>query len=151
MTHLERGDQMIGGTAKAPPSLAALSEAQQLLEMLGNEKTLRRRLEELKAHAALCRAAEGDADAAVAAAKLAKAESAQVLEEIAAAKAALEKAKQAHSARADALHTREQELNAREGELKPKWEALRREALALQGRASKMAASAVAFAKDLES
>ena len=46
------GNQMIGGTAKAPPSLAALSEARQLLEMLGNNRTHRKRLEKLEARVA---------------------------------------------------------------------------------------------------
>ena len=41
-------------------------------------------------------------------------------------------------------------LRSREDALKPKWEELRREALALQDRASEMASSAIAFARELD-
>ena len=42
---------MIGGTANAPPSLAALSEARQLLAMLEDQRSLGRQLEKLAAAA----------------------------------------------------------------------------------------------------
>lgn len=142
---------MSGETAKAPPSLAALSEARQLLVMLDDRTSLRKQLDKLAAGAAEYRAAVANAEKAMAAANAAKAESGRLLTRIAEAKAALEKEGQAHRARVEALRGRERELKAREDELKPKWEALRREALALQGRASEMAASATAFARDLES
>lgn len=134
---------MIGGTANAPPSLAALSEARQLLAMLDDPRSLTRQLEKLAAGAARYRDAEANAHRAVAAANEARAESERTLKAINEARTALEKERQA-------LASREQQLKAREDDLKPKWEALCREALALQGRAAEMAASAVAFARDLE-
>jgi DNA repair exonuclease SbcCD ATPase subunit len=142
---------MIGGADKIPPTMAALSEAKQLLEMLGDDKTLRRQLEKLKAQTAEYRSALADAEKAIDAANALKAESERALGEIATAKAAVKKERTALEARNEALRERERELKAREDALKPKWEALRREALALQGRASDMAASAIAFAKDLDS
>ena len=142
---------MIGGTAKAPPSLAALSEARQLLAMLDDHSALRKQLDKLAKSAAECRLAAAEAEKAINAAKASKAESERALAAIADSKAALERDRAAHAAEVGALRRRERELEAREKDLKPKWEALRREALALQGRASEMAASAVAFAKDLES
>lgn len=151
MSPLEGGIQMIAETAKAPPSLAALSEARQLLEMLGNDKALRKRLRELESQAAEYRAARDDADKAIAATQASKSESSRALDEIAEAKVAVEEEKKALMIRAEALREREQELKVREEALRPKWEALRKEALVLQRRASEMAASAIAFAQDLES
>lgn len=142
---------MIGGTAKAPPSLAALSEATQLLEMLGDNGALRKRLESLRKQVAECRAAQADADQAIAAVRAEKAESERILEEIAEARKAAERERADLEARAAELRERERDLKLREDALKPKWEALRKEALALQSRASRMAASAIAFAEDLES
>jgi hypothetical protein len=75
---------MIGGTANAPPSLAALSEARQLLVMLDDHRWLGKQLEKLASGAAEFRAAEADARKAIAAAKAAKAESERALKEIAA-------------------------------------------------------------------
>ena len=141
---------MMGEPAKAPPSLAALSEARQLLAMCDEDKSLRKQLEKLAAAAVEYRAAAADAERATAAAKTVNAECDRALNDVAEAKAGLEKDKRDQKARAEALRNREQELKAREGALKPKWEALRREALALQGRASRMAATATAFARDLE-
>ena len=53
---------MIGVADKIPPTLAALSEAKQLLEMLGDDRTLRKQLDKLKAQTAEFRAARDDAD-----------------------------------------------------------------------------------------
>ncbi len=141
---------MIGGTAKSPPSLAALSEARQLLAMLDDDKSLRKQLEKLAAGAAEYRAAAADAEKAIAAAKATKPKSEQTLNDIAEIKAALEKERKAQDAKAQALRSREQELKAREDDLETKWEALRKEAHALQSRASRMAGAATAFARDLE-
>ena len=141
---------MMGEAAKAPPSLAALSEARQLLAMCDEDRSLRKQLEKLAAATVEYRTAAADAERATAVAKAAKAESHRALNDVAAAKAGLEKDKTAQNARAEALRNREQQLKAREDQLKPKWEALRREALALQGKASQMAATATAFARDLE-
>jgi len=141
---------MMGEAATAPPSLAALSEARQILAMCNEDKTLRKQLEKLAVGAAEHRAAAADADKAIAAATAARVESAQVLNQVAAAKADLLNEMAAQSASADELRNREQALKVREDALKPKWEALRREALSLQSRASRMAATATAFARDLE-
>ena len=66
---------MIGVTAKAPPSLAALSEARQLLAMIDDGGSLSRQLEKLAAGAAEYRAAAAHAEQAKAAAEAAKTES----------------------------------------------------------------------------
>ena len=57
---------MFGVTAKAPPSLAALSEARQLLAMCDDDKFLRKQLEKLAASAAEYRSAAADAEKAIA-------------------------------------------------------------------------------------
>ena len=80
----------MGEAATAPPSLAALSEARQLLAMCDEDKFLRKQLEKLAAAAAEYRAAAADAERATAAAKAARAESVRAMNQVAAAKAGLE-------------------------------------------------------------